>query len=723
MSVLRSSSLRGRITRTLVGLGLVSVVLLATVNFFVVRTYLDRGTRGQLETLRDLRVDAIELAIGRLLDRVAVLGTDPAVAQALTDFESAYTGIDDQLTQPELDRLAESYTPVTDRYDAAGVERPEVDELLPTSTAGQYVQYEYIAENEDEDRADLLDAGDGSAYTDAHVAHHEYLRELARSVGATDLLLVGLDTEEVVYSTDKRIDLGTSVTEGPYSETGLGESYAKLGNISVDDAAMADISFYLPNSSAPLAHVATAVRADSEVVGALILALPTERLTDIVNANQQWDLLGLGDTGEAYIVGSDFLMRTVPRPWLEDPEAYLDRYRDVTGDGVIRQIQARQARLGEEGVEPDEQDVNQLVEQFANLMEFTGTPVKLQSVDNEAVRTALDGERFIGGVDNYLGRSTLAAAAPLDVADLGWAVVTEQQTSETRHELEQFVVAILVLLAILLTALAVVGILLARILARPVRPLVEAAGRIADGDYETEVPDLGRNELGDVGRQLAAVADRLRAQDDEIAAEEQRINEMLESVLPAGLIERVRAGERELAEVVDDATVISISLRGIPEPSEAEQDAVVELTTRLAAETSRLAAEIGVERGQMALQQQIFVAGRGHTGTSADIAAEFAAAVVDRLPTIGTEYGIEIGARAGLSAGLVATGVIGSRQVAFSVWGAPVSSAIAVSNRADDGQIVVDVTLVDELGADWYVESRDGSDDEYVLRRAAAPVD
>jgi class 3 adenylate cyclase len=681
---LRSGSLRARLTRTLVGIGLLSVVLLATVNFFVVRSLLDNSTRNQLETLRDLRTDAIELAVDRLLTRVSVFGTDPGVAESLGELEDGYLAIGDELTEQQLDDLAAAYEPVIGRYDAAGVDRPPIDELVPDSLPGRYVQYQYIAANPGEDRAAMVDAGDGSAYSEAHVANHEFLRSLAAGLGASDLLLVGLESGEVVYSTSKRIDLGTDVVEGPYVDSGLGVALDELSGAAVDAAVVADTTFYLPDSAAPVLHVATAVRANAEVIGAIVVTIPSARLTDIVNASGQWDLLGLGDTGDAYVVGADLRLRTVPRTWAEDPDRYLDRFGDETGD-----------------------------DRTAGLMEFTGSPVLLQTVDNEAVQQALDGDDFIGGVDNYLGHSTLAASAPVGVDDLGWVIVTEQQTDETQRELDRFVVSILVLLAILLPVLALVGVLLARALARPVRPLVEAAGRIADGDYDAGVPDLGRNELGDVGHQLEAVAAQLGEQEASIEAEEDRIVTMLESVLPRALVDRVRSGERELAEIVDTATVVSIALRGIP--SGTEQDAVVELTSRLADEAGRLAAEHDVERGQIALQQQIFVSGRGVPGAEVEAALAFTRALLDAVPEIGREFGVDITARAGLSAGLVASGVLGSQQVSFTAWGSSVSAAIELTGRADDGQMLADGTVVDEAGARWAVHPIDGQDDVFVV--------
>jgi class 3 adenylate cyclase len=688
--------LRTRLTLALVGLGVVSVVLLATVNFFVVRDLLDRSGRSQLETLRDLRSDAVELAIDRVLARTATFGTDPGVATALAELEDTYQRLDTPLSDDELARVESAFRPDADRFDDAGVERPSDTALVPASVPGQNVQLAYVASNPEVDRAELVDAGDGTDYSAAHATHHPFLRQLATSIGASDLLLVGLRTGEVVYSVGKRIDLGTSVVDGPYASAGLGRAIQRLDGVAAGRATITDMSFYLPDSDAPLVHVATAVRADSQVVGALVITLRTDRLTDIVTAGQQWDLLGLGDTGEAYIVGADGRLRTAPRAWFDDPDAYLERFADLNGD-----------------------------ERIAALMHLTGSPVLLQTVDNAAIRAAADGERFVGRVDDYLDRAALTASAPLQVDGLGWIIVTEQQTSETREQLERFVATIVVLLAVLLAVLVVIAALLARALARPVAPLVDAARRLADGDAQTPIPDLGRNELGDVGRQLEAVAARLREQDASIVEEEQRITEMLASALPPVLADRIRRGERNLAEQIDTATVIAVSLRGLPAAANAELDALDELTTRFADELTRLADLYGVERLHVAHEQQLFVTGRGRPDPGAEAAARFAGPALDAIAAIGAEFGLELTGGAGLASGLVATGVLGSRQMTFGAWGLPVDVAVELSNRATGGEILVDATVVDELDADWSPAARptegsvDAAVDAYVLPRVS----
>ncbi len=441
------------------------------------------------------------------------------MVDALTDLAAEFGRLDEDITPEQVDELAAIYdTEVLPPFVDAGVDLDAAD-LVPSSAAGRYLQQQYIADNPNgfDERDRLDDAGDGSGYSAAHAEHHPLLRALMENAGMSDLLLVDADSGDVVYSTKKRIDLGTNGFNGPYSvdvdgqPAGLGAVIDRLSSVAVGDAVISDSVFYVPTAGDPVFFLAAAVRSGSDVIGAVVTEVPVEALTALMTANQDWELLGLGDTGESYIVGPDQTLRSNSRAWFEDPDDYLRRHLDRYGD----------------------QDAT-------DLIETVGSPVLLQPVDNAAVTAALEGDEFIGTVTNYLGTETLAASGPAQVDGVDWAVVVEFDESESDSALDCLLRGILLVLAILLPTIAVVGVFLARILTRPAERLVKSAARIADGDLDTDVEDLGRNELGDLGRQLEGVARQLESGEQAIVDEEQHINDMLIALLPARLVDRVR---------------------------------------------------------------------------------------------------------------------------------------------------------------------------------------
>ncbi len=682
MSDPRRTGLRRRLSLTLVGVALVSVLLLSAVNFVFARALIDDSVESQLEGVRDTRVQAVSNGIARIESQVAALAADPSLAAALVELADGYGRLDDDISAEQIDGLVTVYeTENLPPFVAAGVDIPATS-LVPKTAAGRSVQELYIASNPNppDERALLDDAGDGSDYSAAHAAHHPLLRQLSNSAGLSDLLLVDADSQQVVYSVKKRIELGTNGLSWPgvgdqYPNIqGIGSALEQLGGIAVGDASLSDAVFYIPTAGEPVLFVAAAVRSGSSVVGALVAEIPATALTDLMTAGQDWELLGLEKTGEAYVVGPDRTLRSESRVWIEDPQDYLRRAATSTDD-----------------------------ERVVELIETVGSPILIQQVDNAAVDAALEGDEFTGTVRNYLDTEVLATAAPIAVSGLDWAVIVEQDTSESDAALRALVRAMLVVLAILLPLIALIGWLLARMLTRPVDVLVGAAARIADGHLDTEVEDLGRNELGDVGRQLEGVARQLASREQAIVGEEQRIIDMLRAALPGRLVERVRSGEQGIEDIFDTATAIALTIDGIPEAAGADVDLALELADRLAEEADALMERFGAERVQRSSGGQLYLTGLDQDDARSADAAAFVFAAIERVAAVGAEFGQDLSVRAGLAAGDVATGVLGNQQLSFGAWGDPPGIAVSLASLAQPGEVLADASVVTQLGRDWDV--------------------
>ena len=78
-----------------------------------------------------------------------------------------------------------------------------------------------------------------------------------------------------------------------------------------------------------------------------------------------------------------------------------------------------------------------------------------------------------------------------------------------------------------------------------------------------------------------------------------------------------------------------------------------------------------------------------------------------------------------MSAGDVATGVLGSRQLSFGVWGDPPGRVVALASLAQPGQVLVDASVVEQLGRDWDIgptEELPGLDDDIDAHVLSRPV-
>ena len=680
MSTRTRGSLRRRLEFTLVGVALVSVLLLSGLNYVFARVLISDSVESQLSSLRDTRVQAIERGAARVQTLVSTLAVTPSVISAFDALTAGYAEVDAGLSADEVAELEAAYDKALEPLREAGLDVPTAS-LVPASGSGQFVQYEYIAGNPDgfDNRDGLDDAGDGSSYSEAHAEYHPLLRGLMRNSEFSDLMFVDLDSGEVVYSVMKRIDVGTNVVTGPWADDALGAVVDALATVAVGDTVISDTSFYPPARGQAVFFLATAVRSSSDASGAVVAQFPVQALTDLATANQDWDLLGLGETGDVFLVGADGTLRTDTREWLDDPEQFLSDHFDRNADEAA-------------------------IEQ----MRLVGSAALTQTVNDQAVAAALTGETFVGTVTNFSGDSVFVASGPVGIGTQEWAVVVEQDRSEATAGLSTLLRSTLLVMAVLLPVTAVLGWWLARSLTRPFGQLVDAAGRIAKGEPAPDVGQLGNNELGDVGRQLGNVATRLEAEEAAIVAEEEQINAVLGAVVPSRLVDRVRSGEQDITDLLDTATVISFLIDGIPEATGSDQDTVFDITEQLVERVEQLQDEFGVERVRRSSTNALFATGLGEDGARIDAAVQFTGAVMAMVERIGTEYGQRLSVRAGLSTGDVASGVIGQQQLAFSMWGEPVSTAFTLASLAQTGEILVDSSVREAIGAEWEIERREG---------------
>jgi methyl-accepting chemotaxis protein len=139
------------------------------------------------------------------------------------------------------------------------------------------------------------------------------LRVLARlfvSVrGYYDFFLISREGD-VFFTIKKETDLGTNLETGPWRETGLADVYRRaLESGREGGVVFSDLEPYPPSNGEPAMFAARAmVDADGEMLGILALQLPTERIRSIMQFTA-----GMGESGETYVVGEDYLMRSDSR--------------------------------------------------------------------------------------------------------------------------------------------------------------------------------------------------------------------------------------------------------------------------------------------------------------------------------------------------------------------------------------------------------------------------
>ncbi len=637
---------------------LLAVTTFGALNFFAARELLVRGTQDQLAAVGAARANSIEAGSDRLVAEISAVSSDLSLARQLAGFTSRFAALaDEELTlaqQAELEGWYEQR--VLGPLNGAGLGPFGLNDVLPRTSAGQWLQYHYTARPRGEPAP--ADAGDGTAYSELNAEVTDTIRDFSRSKGGGDVLLID-DSGTIVYSLDKRNDVGTNLESGPYADSALAQLVTEsLPRAGVGTTLLTDFTVSATGRSSLFA--VSPVPGASRVLGALAVEIPVDVLNQVASSQGDWNAIGL-DEGDSYIVGSDLRLQSEPRAWIEDPEGYLDRLRS--------------------GDEDDRAE--------AALIELFGSPVGIQVIDTPPVQAALDGADFRGSARNYFGDPTFSAAESFSATGRQWVVVTEVPRSAAIAPLIAYVFRILLVLVIVLPIVAGFGIWLARSLTRPIRPTVEAAEAIVGGERHPDVDTSRADEFGDLGRRLSAMAASLAAREAELADEYERKRQLLLAVLPPQLVDD-QGNIVGTGEAAARATVVAVNLNASDAHPDREQ--LGEGLRHAAQLAERVASETGLQRVRVAADRFLFLAGMERPDAGADSAVAFAVEFRRRLES---EEEVSLDLHIGLSSGAVATGLLDTGSLTFGAWGEPVRRALALASLSQVDEVLIDASTAE----------------------------
>lgn len=280
--------------------------------------------------------------------------------------------------------------------------------------------------------ADQQIEAEANEFYTSYIEHYNYY----------DLFLIRPDGE-VFYTVKQEEDYGTNMLNGPYAQSNLGRLVQKV--LQTREFGFADFAPYVPSQNKPYAFIAQPLLTPDGAVQAIVaLQLSGRSINQIMQ-----ERIRMGATAEAYLVGTDHLMRS---------DSYLD---------------------------PENHSVDASFENPAQ-----------GSVKTEAVQEVFDGNTGEQIMIDYNGRPVLSAYTPLKVWDTTWALLAEIDEAEVKQPvktLTRYIIAIGLGIGILVTLFAffiAVGI------ATPLVKSVAFAKAIAAGDLATDIGIARKDEIG-----------------------------------------------------------------------------------------------------------------------------------------------------------------------------------------------------------------------------------
>lgn len=501
-------SIRTRLIAVLAGVAVVSVLVTAWLAFQDAESALREQSFAKLTAVREIKANQVEDYFQIISDQVAALSENRMVIDAMEGFSRQLPLLEEELglTDAQWETrdvgLQRYYqTEFLPRLNANLLTPTSVDPYWPSDRTTRTAQQEFISTNPfDTGEKDRFDGLGTTSYGRTHRLYHPILRRFQQRFGYYDLFLVDSRTGQIVYSVFKEVDFGTSLLDGPYRGTNLGQVFRATRSADRDAVRLADFEPYDPSYAAPASFIASPIYDGDEQIGVLIFQMPVDRLNSIMTSKERWSEVGLGDTGETYIVGPDFTLRNQSRFLLQYRDAYLEQLAEA---GVaMKTVQAIDALNSSIGLQPSR---------------------------TQGTEAALAGEVGTATFRDYRDVEVLSAYRPLAIAGLQWALMSEIDEQEALQPARDLRNRILWWLLILTGVIVVIAAWFARTLTRPLKRLSASAATIAAGDLDVQIDTAGADEIGELARSFAEMQ---RSVADLVAGQERQIEALTTPLIP-----------------------------------------------------------------------------------------------------------------------------------------------------------------------------------------------
>ena len=462
----------------------------------------------KLTAVREMKGQQIEEYFGNIAQQIRSLSQSKNAIEGMKVFKTSIrnlspwvhmdTGRKMKLHNFHLNTFSQEY------QKNSGNAVPDIDmkKLMAIDEIAEYLQSAYIAENEHPigQKNELARATDNNFYNAQHNNLHPFFNQYLEKFGFYDIFLIDNEDGRVIYSVFKEIDFGTSLLTGPFRDSNLARAFnAARVSTDPDFVAVVDFEPYAPSYSAPAAFMATPIIDNGIIIGVLAFQMPVDQINDIMTSRQAWKDVGLGLSGETYLVGADKLLRNQSRFLIEDRENYLEAIRDLgTPEETVQKIHNLNSTIG------------------------------LQLVDTEGTRAALAGESNTRIFPDYREVSVLSSFRPLDLQGLNWVIMSEIDEAEAFQPFDKLRDRMIMLASILLALTIYVSYFFSLNLTRPLRFLDKSAQALAEGRLDESIEPSSNDEIGDLALSFESMRVALKQTFAEV---EQQKNELEDRVL------------------------------------------------------------------------------------------------------------------------------------------------------------------------------------------------
>jgi adenylate cyclase len=201
---------------------------------------------------------------------------------------------------------------------------------------------------------------------------------------------------------------------------------------------------------------------------------------------------------------------------------------------------------------------------------------------------------------------------------------------------------------------------------------------------------------------------QLQAQHAQLEQEQEKTENLLLNILPRSVSQRLKAGEKRIADAHAEVSVLFADLVGFTQLSKGlSAPHLVEILDQIFSRFDAIVGEIGVEKIKTIGDCYMLVGGVPEPRADHAVAVVQAGfAMLEAMAEINRQHGTQLQIRVGVNSGPVVAGVIGMHKFTYDLWGNTVNIASRMESTGTPGRIHVSPSTALLLGQRFALEAR-----------------
>jgi len=467
-----------RLTILFVLIGVISVSLIGYFSYSEGKKSLTVESFNRLTAVREMKAGQIEDYFKQIESQIVTYSKNKTVVEAMSKFKKGFKTLPNQYNsyssknnkeQKDLENYyKDEFLP---RLNSNSLQTHNEADFKIQNEAGAILQNIFIASNPNpvgEKQNLAFIENDTLDYVKTHNEFHSLFKDYLERFGFYDIFLIDNKSGDIVYSVFKEVDFGTSLKNGAFSNTNFSKVYdVAIGSNDNDFVGFVDFEPYIASYNAHAAFMSTPIFDGKECIGVLVFQMPIDRINEIMTNRQKWKEVGLGETGETYLVSDDYTLRSQSRFFIEDRQAYFETLEKLNQDSTaINKIKMFESCIG------------------------------LQTIKTEGTMAAMKGEVDTRLFKDYRGEEVLSSFKPLKISGVNWVIMSEIDKVEAFRFVEQLRNKIWFFFPLTIIIILIISFFAAKTITKPIKSLTKTSRELARGNLDVEVKVERKDEIG-----------------------------------------------------------------------------------------------------------------------------------------------------------------------------------------------------------------------------------